>query len=74
MSLKIGMRAGETSDSKPSKLHFLSSLMAEKNNVGQNFLNKLRRNIARIFVLLFNDVISIGTIQRRMMSSLRKNL
>jgi hypothetical protein len=36
------MRAGETSDFKPSKLLFSIFVIAEKNNVGQSFLNNLR--------------------------------
>jgi hypothetical protein len=39
---KLAMRAGETSDFKPSELHFPTLLMAEKNNVGQTFLNNIR--------------------------------
>jgi hypothetical protein len=34
---KLNTREGETSDVKPSKLHFLSLLMAEKNNGGKPF-------------------------------------
>jgi hypothetical protein len=45
---------------------FVSLIMAGKNNVGQFFNNFLRKD-SQIFCWLFNDVLSIETIQRRMM-------